>query len=497
MIVNIFRNNILVVGVKPLDSSELQQRKQEYDLIRLNFVLDYFENFEIGDYISFEKTGQLYRLNSLPRVVENSMNYQYECIFESGLHNFKKVKCFLETKKVNSDTAFYTDYCFALTGNAKTFLDFIVNILNRVYSGFTAGICKETEIQTIEFNNWNVFEAIYAIAALLNFEWYLDATILNFDKPKKQSTFVFSVGRGGGFTSLSRLFVESTDFYTVLYGYGSSNNLPTRETFDSPLLKENRLFFVGTDNESKLTKNVDKYGVIEQVKEYEIQPQFFGTVTNLSDSLLEFFDNTIEFDVNDCIIANIQPKITFTSGLLNGTDFNITFVNDSKKFTVTEKSDDTGTFPNSVIKIQVGDSYVLTDITLPDSYIQNAQQRLYDAVLVDLNANSKPKELFEAILDEVVIQSNGIELFIGDLIRVISGQFAIDNLYEIKELTQSITNPFLYTIKFGDLLPKSLLATIRNNEFNLKQQIYNVSNTQITNTDVTNITGDIVAWDSL
>ena len=63
MFVNIYRNNIAVASVKPLDSSELSQQKQLEDLVRLNFELDTYIPLQIGDYIILDKTSQKYYLN--------------------------------------------------------------------------------------------------------------------------------------------------------------------------------------------------------------------------------------------------------------------------------------------------------------------------------------------------------------------------------------------------------------------------------------------------
>jgi uncharacterized membrane protein (UPF0127 family) len=66
MIYQIFRNNILVADIKPDDNSELSQKKQTEDVIRLNFSLTENVDIRIGDYISFEKTKQLYVINDRP-----------------------------------------------------------------------------------------------------------------------------------------------------------------------------------------------------------------------------------------------------------------------------------------------------------------------------------------------------------------------------------------------------------------------------------------------
>ena len=505
MFYSIFRNNELVVTVKPSDNSELVQRKQSEDYIRLNFVLESFVDIQIGDYISFTKTEQLYRLNKKPRVVESPKYFQYECLFEGGIHELKKTKVILTTAKDGGGE--YKDYKFPLTGNAQTFLTFIVENLNRNGTGYIVGKYKETNTQTIEFNNWNVFEACVQLANELSFDWYLEGKTLNFDEKGYNTAYTFQTARKRGFLSLTRSRVENANLETVVYGYGSTKNLPPRVaeegiTYDSPLLTENRLAFVGIDGESKLEANTDKYGRIESVQEFDIKPERIGEVTAVdSENVLNFFDSSIDFDIEQQKLEGIKPKVYFATGQLIGITFDIAFDYTTKQYTLDTFVDETGTYPNEIIKPLVGDQYILLDIIMPQSYIDIAMTKLEEATQAYLDQQSDALDLYEGVIDESFVEENEISLDLGDIIRVVSGVFVIDNLYEIKELIQGITNPNRYSIKFGNILPKSLLTLLRQVQFNTEQSIYNVQKTtlttnQITN-QITNISEQAIEWESL
>ncbi len=73
---------------------------------------------------------------------------------------------------------------------------------------------------------------------------------------------------------------------------------------------------------------------------------------------------------------------------------------------------------------------------MPLSYITDASQRLKDETQKYLDKNSNTLDLYEAVVDEEFILDNSIVLAIGDLVRIVSPPFDIDNTYEIKELTQ-------------------------------------------------------------
>lgn len=501
MFYSIFRNNALVVRVRPDDNSELSQQKQTEDLIRLNFTLEEYIDFKIGDYIVFAKNSQRYYLNKKPRTVESPKNYRYECIFEGAIHALQNTKILLTTPKTGGGN--YTDYRFPLTGNARTFLQFIVDNLNRNGGNFIAGEYTDTKTITVDFNNWNAFEAITVLAEQLSFAWYLQGNTLHFKEMAINTGYIFRVGRGSGFTDLTRMRVESKNIITVLYGFGGIKNLPPRSVdegveYDSQCLTENRLYFDGEDGQSKLSNNVDKYGIIEDIKEFDdIVPEFTGTVQVLNSNLNEFYDTTVLFDINEYLLPGIQPKITFLTGKLIGMTFPISFDATTKKITMDLFTDESGQYPNAVICLTVGDQYKLFDIGFPEAYIIDASDRLRAATQSYLNDNSKPQELYEGSVDEEYLRSHNIILNIGDVIRIISGAFGIDNGYEIKALTQSITNPYVYKITFGDVLPKSLLSLLKISQFKTDQNIQNIKNESITNNDITNNIGEAIAWEQL
>ena len=81
-----------------------------------------------------------------------------------------------------------------------------------------------------------------------------------------------------------------------------------------------------------------------------------------------------------------------------------------------------------------------------------------------------------------------------DTIRVVAPIFNLDALYSIQELTQNIANPHKYTIKFGDILPKNLITKLNIATFNTSNNITNVSNSTVNNTEIQNIIGDENKW---
>lgn len=495
----IFRNKKELVRIEPSNTSELVQVKQVSDYISMNFELSDYIPILIGDYISFPKTRQLYKIMEQPEIIEGSRLYKYECLFKGQIHELNEVTVFLTTE---TEEKTYKDYKFPLTGNAETFLRFIVDNMNSEGYNYTVGTFAETETLTIDFNNWTAFEAITELSESLGFDWYIKDSVLHFDSKKIEKSEVLQVGRLDGFTELRRIKISNEDVKTVIYGYGSTDNLPPRTsedesiTYDSDLLTENRLSFIGVDNESKLEKNTDLYGRRIEVVEFdEIKPEFTGVVSSVLSSETEFIDTSIDFDINEQLMSGISPKITFLTGNLIGLTFNITFDSTSNKITMAYYSDESGQYPNSISYASVGDTYKIFDVIMPETYISDAKDRLKEATQIYIDDYCKPKETYEGELDSSYVQLRNLEIDLGDLIRIVSPTFEFDNLYEIKELTQNINIPSIYTIKFGDVLPVGLIASLKKITFATQQSLYNISSNSVTNNSVTNIVGDSNVWE--
>ena len=502
MVIPIFRNGVEVVKIKPLSGSELMQKKQTDNYIKLSFEVDNILDICIGDYIALPKNNQIYTLLDNPKITENLKKNTYECIFKGLIHTFENIKVFFKTPKING--GYYFDYKFPLTGDAQFFLNIIVDNLNRNGGSYVAGKAKSTPIQTIMFNKWNVKEALYELSTKLKFDWYLEGNTLNFDSNNKTTAYTFQVGNLLGLTELTRtrIGIESEKIATVVYGYGSTENLPPRSseegiTYDSPLLNENRLAFSGYNGESKLIKNVDLYGTRESIQEFEdIKPEFTGVISGIvaSDRRI-FYDYSITFDINEQLAAGVIPKITFLTGRLIGLTFNISYDSLSNKITMDYFTDESGEYPNETIYAETGDSYKLFDMIMPEINIDTAKQKLKEATQDYLDKYSKPLDVFTAKIDKQYIEFKSIALNIGELVRIVSPAFVIDNLYEIKELVQNITNPSVYNIKFGDKLPKGLIATLKSGNFATSQEIYNIKTNSVTTNSVTNIIGGTTSWE--
>lgn len=111
------------------------------------------------------------------------------------------------------------------------------------------------------------------------------------------------------------------------------------------------------------------------------------TITRGLTDYYSFCDSGM-FDLNETdenghvyLCQELAPKITFNTGYLAGYSFAVHSYNHSThRFTVVPITDERDlTIPNeNGFYFQVGDEYVLTDIKLPDSYVEDAEDALQD-----------------------------------------------------------------------------------------------------------------------
>lgn len=485
--------------VKPLPSSELIQSSAGEDYIRLNFDLSTFIEIPIGCFIVYAQTGARYTIQEIYRLETSPALHHYECTFKGEIHSFENCLCLLYTEKVSGGN--YIDSVFALTGNAQTFLQFIVQNLNRNGLSITAGEAETTSHQTVNFNGWNCLQSIIEITNLFGISFYLENSILHFKKRNITTFVTLQVGILAGNKKITRFRNDTEGLYTRVRAYGAAKNLPARSgngtIFDGETLNENRLSFIGINGESMVEQNIALYGIRETVKIFdEIAPSYTGTVTALGTSLQKFVDAHFSFLLTDYLLSGINPKISFLSGKLAGRSFGVSQISQTE-LVIDYYTDESGIYPNETLFVATGDTYTMFDIAFPEEYLVEAQTKLQTAAVNYLQKYSSPRCAYEAELDPVFLRGKNIHLHVWDIIRIVCPEQGLDDFYDIKELTvPCFTALFDYTIKFGEYLPKSLLTRLKDITFATDNKIGLLENNSVTNNNVTNIIGDSFEWKS-
>lgn len=206
---------------------------------------------------------------------------------------------------------------------------------------------------------------------------------------------------------------------------------------------------------------IEKYGLIERVVIFEdVFPSRTGTVTEVlsptkftDEDMFELFEVDYENGGRMYILDGMKPKVSFQSGNLAGYEFEV--INFSQNtFEISPITDERGAvFPNpdsEAFQIQPGDKYVILDIKMPESYLEDAENRLLQVANDWLSEYSNTQQKLEVNVDPLFIRGKEYRFNINDIIHVFDADLQINEYRRIIEFTRGIVAPDEYKLVLSD-----------------------------------------------
>jgi hypothetical protein len=349
------------------------------------------------------------------------------------------------------------DIQFRLNGYAETYLhttmqgivDAVVANAGRQFPGlFAAGTVESTIFKNHQFSNESCFDVLTRIAEDYELEWNYHVAegviyINVVEKVGVETSLSLGYGKGNGMYTINRISTTRDKMMTHLYAYGAEKNLPST---------------YGCNRLQPATQPLVKpfYSVIREATKVwdDIFPERTGTVSGYtytpSDDpdvypereKFEVEDSLMPFDLNESdefgtvyLIPGTSPKIHFNSGDLAGFEFEIEKYNHATKtfslIPLTEVND--VRYPNATLYPQAGDEYVLIDINLPQSYIDDAETRLAARAQEYLDYWYSPKTTFSVETEPGFAAT----LRAGDRVQVTDADF-VNELLRVTEITRNL-----------------------------------------------------------
>lgn len=419
--------------------------------------------------------GKPYKLNQLPEPAkEGERRYTYELRFEGLQYDLIDAHYHLP------EDAYGETYYSDLAGH----LQVLMWNINRIFPGkWVLGTYPEnTEYKNITNSGKNCLQVAQELCSDygVEFEITTDGTTytINFkEKVGITHTFTLRYGRGKGLYRLERKNVNNAGIVTRLYVYGGTENLGRN-------YGHTRLCLPGT---TRLTSYIEDeaaialYGVKEGEKTYDIKPQRVGTVTALGADVITFADSTM-FDLNakdadgkstKYLIDGTSAKIKFESGGLAGYEFDLhSYDHATKTFVINKFQDENGSvFPSetsAAFQIAVGDEYSISDIQLPDEYIDEAEEELEEEGSKYLPTVSQPQVSYKLELTEGFFTSlfgDEVEteiLHVGDFIPIEDAQIGINKAVRITQIERDLLKPHSYDITLSDTITKTTTVRVWN-----------------------------------
>lgn len=484
------------------------------DNVQISFVSRDLINLEKGDKILV--FGDEYTLRTkAAREMLSETHYTYEATFYGVMYELMK-SLYRNTDASGKSTK----STFDLTYSIKDFIKVLIYNVERDYPGlwkFDEENCPETEPITIQFSKQNCLQVLQTLCSKECFNLEFRITNANGVRTIHIGKFgskvvppggndFFEWGKGNGLYKLkeekvddkaiiTRLWVEggTTNIRSGYRGYSERLQLPYPKRLNK---KEHTLAdgtvipaeseYIGIDDDTKRyfedAELREMLGSDEDSKEYDnIHPTKKGEVTALVDGdVNSFIDNTMDFDLCEkdskgtkYLISGVTAKINFISGKLAGQQFEIAaeggYIHSEKKFKLIPFTDERGlTIPttgtNEAFRISVGDEYKITDINLPESYEQAAEEELWYAGYDDFLYMKQARAQYQLTLDRKYFVDNLPEdsdttvFKVGDYVPVRDTRFGIEKNIRIQKVSRNLLLEHDYALTLSDVTAISVYS---------------------------------------
>jgi hypothetical protein len=306
-------------------------------------------------------------------------------------------------------------------------------------SEWTAGTVDELDPKTITFADQSCRTALAAIAEAFELQWVIaNKEISLVADVGVEVPLAFTYGRNNACKRITRYEVEE-EFTTIWHGYGSSQNLPS--SYRNNL---GRLSF----DANPIYKNSNVYGEKHGVVVFDdVYPKFEGEVTVALDPTISFtIWAAMDFDVNDYVLVDGSAKVVFLTGDLTGNEFTITSFTLSLGvtgiFNLEAITEENGyELPNSTVKAAIGDTFTIIGISMPDSYVTDAEALLEEKTIAFAEANSGPKVSFEVIVNENWVLENDPTITPGDDVFLSDVGVEWDDYIQVQSVEYPLVEP--------------------------------------------------------
>lgn len=477
------------------------------DTVTLEVVSTFLIDFEKGDKIKIDSDWYTIR-TTVDRTKNSEDKYNYSITLYGCIYDLMKVM-FRDTD-VNGRS---TSLTFDLTYSIKDFVKVIIYNMNRDYPGewvFDDKECPETEPKTVSFSCQNCLQTLQNECKDFDVDFQIttDKDGIHHIKIGKFGSVVtppngekyFQWGRGHGLFTLVEGKVDDKAIITRMYGEGGTNNIPTayrnyserlqlpypqrlnkhdHKLSDGTVVKAKTMQIGCTDDNKRYIEDTDlskKIGVEEDaIQNDDIYPRRTGKVTALGDDVYTFMDDTMDFDLKASnsngttyLIDGTSAKITFITGRLAGREFELhDYDHSTKKFILKPYKDARGlVFPTSnttAFQIREGDQYKITDIIMPDSYIEDAEEDLwfyvYDKFLQAKQARAQYALTFSRsyFIENMPKDSDSCLFTPGDYVPIKDERFNLEKNIRIQKVERNLLLRHDYTLTISDTATISII----------------------------------------
>ena len=447
MKLDIYRNNAILVSVEIDSNTICSIVGMGENQMTTSFIVPECVDLMPGDYILHRK--KKYKINEPPEGKKSNGVFYHDLVFEGREYD-------LYDKKVKHLRAVEFNYM----GTPREHLQLIVNNQNEISAEhWSIGDVDDAEPKLLKYRDHSCRTGLTYVAQEFGMEYSFTGMgqTINLKKTVgRDTTLVFEIGRGKGLYEIARKKVSDKPVYTRVTGYGGDKNIPSdyRGGVKKLMFDDNGRDYV--------ERNVSLYGIKEgSYENEEIYPRRTGVVSACSpdggdNGIWWIEDKDIDFDINECLVEGVVAKLTFVSGDLAGNTmpFEITKYDAKAKRVYFNETDDDGyILPNTSRKPVIGYKYVITDIKMPQSYVDEAEAKLKKETIEFAEKNCMWQFAYPVKPNPRYIKKLNIELNVFDRVRVKDLDYGIDALIRIVSLSYPLVDPYNVSFTVAETIP--------------------------------------------
>lgn len=396
--------------------------------LTLQYSLGYYKEVPKGAWCTFKNERYFLMSDQQPTKIHDE-HFDYKLILDTYIAYLKtQIFEFIELVYENDGSLTITNEPtpeFSLTGRPEDHLKMLCDCMN--YNdperGWTVGEYIDSDEITIDYSHNFCYDVLGMLADQFNTEWEVEGKTIHLRKVEKMkdSAIPLSYGYNKGLVSgitrttfkepIGRLVIKTSDRNIDRSKYGS-RTLKMPRNFS---IMHEGIEYITDSTGTKLQRKVPLIeGILpaDSIDLTKIYPRRVGTVTQVievddSKGLYDIIDNTIPEELNfkDMIIPGEKMIVIFQSGQLSGVGgdngFESGYIHAERKFTLVPINDNGLIYPQGTLIPAVGDKYAVFHISLPQTYISDAQDELLNEALKYFLENEQPQFTYKATLDEL------------------------------------------------------------------------------------------------
>lgn len=419
------RQGTLKRKVSPDSSSRWTEEVGTEFVVTVNFTTWEFFVLSVGDYV--EISGKRFSIKKEYRPKKtDTQKYTYNISFYGREHDMQDL-LFCRLNQGEDDL----ESVFAYDGTPMEMLEKLVANMNRNTDGVTwrAGQAVTGDRKTINFNGLFCWDAAGEIAGAWETEWWLDGEYLNIGKCEhgERVTLGYMKGLKTGLTQNENS--NSIKWFTRLIPVGSTKNIDPSKYGYTHLQLPSRDKYIDLNTQLGLKEHR------EEAAFEDIFPHRLGTVSSVRSeeqtntdgeeyTVYYIKDKDLPFNPDEYMIGEEVIHITFESGDLSGREFECNWHNGTQEFEIINTYPDENTqIPGGNIIPQAGDTYILTNIRMPDEYYPIAEEQYKQAVDSFLTEYSKDISIYSGDTDYIHVDKNSVPLSLGQRVRLEDAQY--------------------------------------------------------------------------